>query len=152
MSYKESKKQIEEIRSQDEILFRMAISHLMIVGIKHLTAENIEEACKSIMNEDDSHSFMTNGFKCAIVRAAGKLAEVPHIDLLVYIQREVVYDVFDNAIVYPRAIDLLGKCMGQIEANENYNSKEILNVFEFLGFTDDEMSEFGFDHLLEEEE
>lgn len=96
-TYVESKKQIEAIRNKaGETMFRMAISHLMDVGIRHLTEENVEEACKEIMQEDDSKAFMTNEFKCDLVRAAYELAQVPHIELLVYIQREVKYDVFDD--------------------------------------------------------
>ena len=85
MSYTESKRQIEEIRSRDEILFRMAMSHLMDVGIRHLTPKNIEMTCVEMATEDDSHSFMTNQFKCDIVRTAGLLAEINHIHLLKYI-------------------------------------------------------------------
>ena len=43
-NYTESKKKIESIRNRcGEIMFRMAISHLMDVGIRHLTEENVEE-------------------------------------------------------------------------------------------------------------
>ena len=37
MNYAESKKALDEIRNRNhEMIFRMAISHLMDVGIKHL--------------------------------------------------------------------------------------------------------------------
>ena len=39
---------------------------------------------------------MTNNFKCDLIRIAGELAKIDHIHLLVYIQREVFYDVGDN--------------------------------------------------------
>ena len=74
----------------------MAIPHLMDVGIRHLDEKNIERTCKAIQKEDDSRSFMTNDFKCDLVRMAGELAKIEHIHLLVYIQREVAYDVGDN--------------------------------------------------------
>ena len=93
MSYKESEKRINDIRRRDEILFRMAISHLMDVGIRHLTDENVSATCESIMQEDDSKSFMTNEYKCELVRTAAELAKVSHIHLLVYITKNVVYDV-----------------------------------------------------------
>ena len=96
MSYAESKRILDEIRSYDEVMFRMAISHLMDVGIRHLDEENIERTCKAIQKEDDSKSFMTNDFKCDLIRMAGELAKIEHIYLLVYIQREVTYDVGDN--------------------------------------------------------
>lgn len=81
-NYAESKKRIDAIRNQvNEVLFRMAISHLMDVGIRHLTEENVEETCKKLMQQDDSKSFMTNGFQCSLVRTAYALAQIPHIDL-----------------------------------------------------------------------
>ena len=92
-NYVESKKKIEAIRSKDEVMFRMAISHLMDVGIRHLTEENITECCAEIMKQDDSRSFMTNEFQCELVKMAGELAQIDHIHLLVYISREVYYDV-----------------------------------------------------------
>lgn len=97
MTYTESKKVLDEIRNRNhEVVFRMAISHLMDVGIRHLDDENIKRTCEEIQKEDDSKAFMTNDFKCELVRTAGELAKIDHIHLLVYIQREVFYDVGDN--------------------------------------------------------
>lgn len=48
MSYKESEKHINDIRQNDEMLFRLAVSHLMDVGIRHLTDENVDATCKGI--------------------------------------------------------------------------------------------------------
>ena len=96
MTYKESKKTLDKIRSYDEVMFRMAISHLMDVGIRHLDKENVEKTCNAIQKEDDSRSFMTNNYKCDLVKMAGEIAKIDHINLLVYIQREVTYDVGDN--------------------------------------------------------
>ena len=96
MNYSESEKRIDKIRRYDEMMFRMAISHLMDVGIRHLDEENIERTCESIQKEDDRKAFMTNNFKCDLIRMAGELAKIDHIHLLVYIQREVEYDVGDN--------------------------------------------------------
>ena len=152
-NYAENKKKIETIKNKtNEIVFRMAISHLMDVGIRHLTEENVESTCKQIMQEDDSKAFMTNEFKCNIVRIAYELAQIPQTDLVVYIQREVVYDIFDSVPSYERVVRLLKECMSQIEADENYNNIETLNVFMSLGFTDDEIESFGFQYLLEESE
>lgn len=97
MTYKESKKILDEIRNKNhEVIFRMAISHLMEVGIRHLDEENIERTCEEIKKEDDSKAFMTNDFKCELLRVAGELAKIDHIHLIVYIQREVTYDVGDS--------------------------------------------------------
>ena len=85
--YTESKKILDKIRSKDEVMFRMAISHLMDVGIRHLTEENILETCKDIKLRDDSKAFMTNDYMCDLVIMSGEIAKVPHTDLLVYSAR-----------------------------------------------------------------
>ena len=152
-NYVESKRKIEAIRNKvDEIMFRMAISHLMDVGIRHLTEDLVEETCEQIMKEDDSKAFMTNEFKCGLVRTAYELAQVPHTDLLVYIQREVIYDIFDGIPSYERVIALLKRCMNQIEAEENYNNAETYDIFQSIGFTDDDIETFKFGYLLNNEE
>lgn len=96
MTYTESKKRLDKIRRYDEMMFRMAISHLIDVGIRHLDEDNIKRTCDAIQKEDDSKSFMTNNYKCDLVKMAGEIAKIEHIHLLVYIQREVTYDVGDN--------------------------------------------------------
>lgn len=96
MTYSESMKILDKVRRRDEMLFRMSISHLMDVGMRNLDDESVEKTCEAILKEDDSKSFMTNGYKCAIVRTASELAKVDHIHLLVYIQREIDYDVGEN--------------------------------------------------------
>ena len=88
MTYAESKRNLDEIRNRNhEMMFRMAISHLMDVGIRHLDEENIKRTCEEIQKEDDSRAFMTNDFKCELIRVAGELAKVDHIHLLVYSKR-----------------------------------------------------------------
>lgn len=151
MSYKESKKQIEEIRNRDEMLFRMAISHLVDVGIRNLTPKNVELVCIEMMTEDDSHSLMTNQFKCDLVHVAGLLAEIDHIHLLKYISEEVYYDVGDNHISYNTAIELLKKCMQWLDEDIALVG-DTLEAFYQIGFTDDEIEELGYGWLLEEEE
>lgn len=92
-NYKEAVKYLNDIRNQNEVLFRMAISHLVDVGIRHLTDENVAETCAEIRKQDDSHSFMTNEFQCAIVETAYKLTKVNHVALLKYIGKNVKYDI-----------------------------------------------------------
>ena len=96
MTYLESKKKIDEIRRYDEMMFRMAISHLIDVGIRHLDDENINRTCEEIQKEDDRKSFMTNNYKCDLIRMAGELAKIEHIHLLIYIQKEITYDIGEN--------------------------------------------------------
>lgn len=144
-NYAESKQKIESVRNKcGEIMFRMAISHLMDVGIRHLTEENVEETCKEIMKKDDSKAFMTNEFSCNLVRMAYELAQIPHTDLLVYIQREVVYDVFDGGLSYERAVQLLKKCLDWIEED----NLDTLDTFKYLGLEEDEIESLGYGYLL----
>ena len=146
--YAESKKILDKIRSKDEVMFRMAISHLMDVGIRHLTEENILETCKGITKRDDGKAFMTNDYMCDLVIMSGEIAKVPHTDLLVYIQRQVEYDVFDGALTYSRAMRLLKSCLYLIES-DNLNS---LDTFEYLGLDDDEIESLGYGYLLDAKE
>ena len=152
-NYAESKKQIEAIRNKaGDIMFRMAISHLMDVGIRHLTEENVEETCNKIMQEDDSKAFMTNEFKCHLVRTAYELAQIVHIDLLVYIQREVAYDVFDGMPSYERAIDLLKSSLEYVENYNNCNNAENYDAFQEIGLDDYEIESLGFEYLVPQED
>lgn len=152
-NYAESKKKIEKVRDwYGEFVFKGGVSHLMDVGIRHLTKENVEETCKEIMSSDDSGQFLTNEFKCEIVQAAYELAQVSHIDLLVYIQREVVYDIFDGMPSYQRAIDLLKYSLGYLECYNNCNNTENYEAFQDIGLDDDEIELLGFGYLIKKEE
>ena len=143
--YAESKKILDKIRSKDEVMFRMAISHLMDVGIRHLTEENILETCKGIFKRDDSKAFMTNDYMCDLVMMSGEIAKVPHVDLLVYIQREVEYDVGDSAMTYSRAMRMLKNCLSWIAED----SVDTLEAFECIELEDDEIESLGYGSLLD---
>ena len=80
-------------RNYGEIIFRMAISHLMDVGMRNLTPELVNEAKDEIMKKDDSKMFVTNELLCDVVECAGELAKIDETYLLVYIGRNVEYDV-----------------------------------------------------------
>lgn len=93
MNYKEAAKKLDEMRRSNEMIFRMAISHLVDVGIRHLDDESVEEACTEIMKQDDSHAFASNEFLCEIVRTAAEIAKIEHTLVLAYIAKNVKYDV-----------------------------------------------------------
>ena len=93
MNYKEAAKILRKMQSNNEVIFRMAVSHLMDVGIRHLTDENVEYTCEKIMEQDDSKAFMTNEFQCEIVRTAAKIAKIDHTYVLSYIAKNIEYDV-----------------------------------------------------------
>lgn len=154
MTYAESKEKIISLR-KNELLFRMAISHLMDVGIRHLTEENVNETCASIMEEDDSHSFMTNEFQCEIVRMAYELSKIDHIHLLTYISREVYYDVGGNEISYQRAMEIIRDFLCYIDEDcslDILSTDTTLDKFKEMGLTDREIESLGWGYLLNEEE
>lgn len=146
--YAESKKILDKIRSKDEVMFRMAISHLMDVGIRHLTEENILKTCNKIDERDDSKAFMTNGYMSDLVKTSGEIAKVPHVDVLVYIQREVDYDVFDGGMSYHKMKRTLVNCLSWIEED----CLDTLDTFEHLGLDDDDIEYLGFGYLLDNKE
>ena len=82
-------------RDYGEITFRMAISHLMDVGMRNLTPELVNEAKDEIIKQDDRKMFVTNELLCDVVECAGELAKIDATYLLVYIGRNVEYDVDD---------------------------------------------------------
>lgn len=93
-TFKTIEQNINKLRKDyGEMIFRMAISHLMDVGMRNLTPELVNEAKDEIMKKDDSKMFVTNEALCDVVECAGELAKINAIDLLVYIGRNVEYDV-----------------------------------------------------------
>ena len=99
-TFKTIEKNINKLRMDyGEIIFRMAISHLMDVGMRNLTPELVNEAKDEIMKQDDRKMFVTNELLCDVVECAGELAKINTTYLLVYIGRNVEYDVegFDCA-------------------------------------------------------
>ena len=93
-TFKTIEKNINKLRRDyGEITFRMAISHLMDVGMRNLTPELVNEAKDEIMKKDDSKMFVTNKALCDVVECAGELAKIDETYLLVYIGRNVEYDV-----------------------------------------------------------
>lgn len=94
ITFKTIEQNINKIRRDyGEIIFRMSISHLMDVGMRNLTPELVSEAKDEIMKQGDHKMFITNEALCDIVECAGKLAKINSTDLLVYIGRNVEYDV-----------------------------------------------------------
>lgn len=147
MTYNESANKLDKMRCTNEAVFQMAISHLLDVGIRHLTEENIEATCKKITQEDDTNHFMTNTFKCELIRMAGELAKIDHIHLLVYISREMYYGVDDNRIDYRRAIDMVQDCIDWI-IDGAYEEDAYNDLTSGIGFSSEELEELGYTPLL----
>jgi hypothetical protein len=76
-------------------LFRMALTHLVDVGTRHLTDENVNEAIKQITANDKADmangvtAIMTAEFQCEIVRCAASLAKFDIWELFAYIKNYV---------------------------------------------------------------
>ena len=76
-------------------LFRMGLTHLVDVGIRHLTDENVEENIKQIMANGEADkangvvNVMTAEFQCAILRCAAELAKFSVWELFDYIKKHV---------------------------------------------------------------
>ena len=150
-NYKESKSKLDNLRDRhDELMFRMAISHLMDVGVRHLTEENAKYTCEQIMQEDDSHALMTNHYRCDLVWLAYDLAQIPTVDLLVYIQREIDYDIFDGMPSYKRTVQLLRSCVDWTTCDQL--PEDALSDMYSIGFSNDEIEFVGFGNLLEMED
>lgn len=151
-SYEESRKKLAELRQVNEVMFRMAISHLLDCGYRNCTDEMIEATCAEIMQEDDSKKIMTNEFKCDLVRMTGELAKIDHIHLLVYISREMFYSVDDKHISYTRAISLLKSCISWVLADDNYDIEDTQQAVMEMGFNDDELDELDYGWIMNPEE
>jgi hypothetical protein len=77
-------------------LFRMGLTHLVDIGVRHLTEDNVKEAINQIVAKDKEdkaggvNSFMTAEFQCEILRCAAELAKFGVWDLFKYIKKHVV--------------------------------------------------------------
>ena len=162
MNYTETKKELDKIRNeygcQGELLFRTALQHVVKYGQNTFNdkgwVENeltLIDAKHDIAEAKGKTLWISRKFEKAIIECAQEIAKVDSYNLLVYIQKEVWLS-HEGGIDYQRTIKLLKYCMEQINANEDYDKEETLAVFESLGFTDDEIEEFGYGWMLEEEE
>lgn len=161
-NYVETKKKLDKIRDKygckGEVLFRSALQCVLDYGMSDMLDDWCYQHRIDEVNErhDEAEAegktlWITRDFELAILECAREIAKVEAYDLLVYIQKEVWLSN-DGGIDYQRAIELLKKCMCQIEADESYDNAETLNVLQGLSFTDDELEVFGFGYLIEESE
>jgi len=77
------------------VLFRMGLTHLIDVGLRHLTDEIVNENIKRIMakgEEDEANgvvTIMTAEFQCEILRCAAELGRFSIWELIAYIKKHV---------------------------------------------------------------
>jgi len=77
------------------VLFRMGLTHLVDVGIRHLNDDNVEESIQRIIAKGEADKangivpIMTPEFQCEILRCAAELAKFNIWDLFMYIKKHV---------------------------------------------------------------
>ena len=94
MSEKENLQKLDCLMREDELLFRLGLTHLFSVGYENLTEEavqrTIEEIEKEALEEDeDSIPVITPEYQIDILKTAQRIREIPVWDLLKYISRKV---------------------------------------------------------------
>ena len=95
-------KELNEIRQLENkyglVLFRMGLTHLIEVGVRNLTAEDVAECFKQIEAEslrdknENVIPIMTPEFKCEIVRCSAELAKFSIWTVIAYIKKYVTVD------------------------------------------------------------
>lgn len=160
-NYVESKKTLDKIREEygckGEVLFRTSIQYVVDCGQQNFQDDewvkgqlDITDKKHDAFEREKKIPFMSREFEKALIECAQEIAKVNTYDLLVYIQREVWLD--GDGMDYQRAVELLKKCMADIEESYYCNNKETYDALEYIGFTDDEIEAFGFGYLLNYEE
>lgn len=150
MTYREAEKEIRKIRDKHgEIYFRMGLYHLFDVGVRHMGDETVEEAIYEINRENDAGHFMSNAAKIEIIRIAKQLAQFEMSHLLVFIQRNLSFDVMDG-------IDMLNMVDRFSEYIDNkswrQDSSDIYyDLSSVVGLSDTEITYLGFGYTIPEE-
>lgn len=92
----ERMKQIQAIENKYGLtIFRMGLTHLIDVGVRHLTDESVAETIEQLMEEGKKEKdtgimpILTVEFRCEIVRCALELSKVGIWDLIAYIKNYV---------------------------------------------------------------
>ena len=161
-TYAEAKKELDEIRNEygckGEIIFRTALQYVVEHGQRRFKRKtwvknqlHTIDVKHDIAESEGKTLWISREFEKAFIEGAAEIAEVDTYSLLIYIQKEVWLS-HEGGIDYDRAVELLKRCMNQIESDEMYENAETYNVFDGIGFTDEELEEFGFKYLIKEEE
>lgn len=159
-NYTENKKTLDKIRNKygckGDIIFRTAIQYVVECGQQNFqddewVKEQLDIADKKhdAFEREKKVLFISREFEKSILECAAEIAKVNTYDLLIYIQKEVWLS--GDGMDYQRAKQLLKRCMSWLEEDIEL-AVETLDVFESLGFTDDEIAELGYEHLLNYEE
>lgn len=83
---------IAAIEARHGTYFRMALSHLLDVGYRHITPESVEETKVSILNEEpdaQGKPVMTPEFQCHLLDIALELKQFSLWELLSYVKTDL---------------------------------------------------------------
>ena len=157
-NYAETKKELDRIRDKygcaGEVLFRSALQCVLDYGMSDMLDDwcyqhRIDEVneCHDEAEAEGKILWITREFELAILECAREIAAVEAYDLLVYIQKEVWLSN-DGGIDYKRAIQLLKGCMSFLVEDSSGNA-EAFDVFDYIGFNDDEINALGWGCILD---
>jgi len=80
-------KKIQEKYGED--IFRLAITHLIYVGIEHFSKMDIDALCEKARRDTPDNSIMTGEFQADILRCAHEVCKYSVDDLLRYVKTDV---------------------------------------------------------------
>ena len=139
-----------------DIIFRTSLMNVVDCGQQ---SYNNEEWYNMALEEIDKRHdkakaegkwlIMTRDFEKTLLECSKEIAAVNTYELLKYIQKYAWIGGDFGELDYQEAIELLQSCMNHIEGFEN---DMVLDVFYEIGFSDDQISYLGFDHLFGIEE
>ena len=94
MSDSDDFRMLDSLMREDELLFRLGVTHLISVGYENLTEEAVERTIRVIEKEaleedEDSIPVISPAYQVAILRMAAKIREVPVWELLKFVSRKV---------------------------------------------------------------
>ena len=162
INYKESKKQLDKIRSKHsckgDIILRTAIQNVMEYGQCTIidpswyqcTLDEIH-ARHDAAEKEGKWLFMTRAFEIAILECMKDLAEINSYDLLTYIQREVWLGGGPvGEPDYQRAMQIIRNCLWYTA--DGYESSDALKRLREMELEDEEIAYFGWEYLFDVED
>lgn len=117
------KEQLEELKKtldeQGVVLFHMAFSHLMDVGVRNITDEAVETTKAQLRTDEAAgkmkNSFMTANFQCNLLDYAAMLAKIPSSSLLLFAKLYLDLDGDDMLLAESaeKEVDGFARCYGE---------------------------------------
>ena len=147
-------KTVKEIqRKYGEHVFRMAITHLFDVGVKHLKNADVEKICQEILETTPKNSILTPELSADILRCSVELAKLPIWDVIKFIKTDIE---ISGAVVHPGIViefrqNVLGDIIfsGDVPADTDactlYEIEESVNM-KMEAYEKEHGSYYGFSH------